>query len=41
VKNIPLLYSDKYPHAGGQDCYSVYFEDPDRIKIEISAPVMQ
>ncbi len=39
MKNIPLLYNDKYPHAGGQDCYAVYFEDPDRIKIEITAPV--
>jgi catechol 2,3-dioxygenase-like lactoylglutathione lyase family enzyme len=34
-KNIPLLYEDKYPYAGGEDYYAVYFEDPDRIKVEV------
>jgi len=34
-KNIPLLYSDKHPFAGGEDYYAVFFEDPDRIKVEI------
>ncbi|HET7153475.1 MAG TPA: VOC family protein [Candidatus Kapabacteria bacterium] len=38
IKNIPLLYHDKYPHAGGKECYAVYFEDPDRVKIEITVP---
>lgn len=36
-KNIPLLYADKHPFAGGEDYYAVYFEDPDRIKVEIVA----
>lgn len=30
-----LLYEDRYPHAGGKGSYTVFFEDPDRIKIEI------
>lgn len=36
-KNINVLYTEKYPHAGGDDHYAVYFEDPDRIKVEIIA----
>lgn len=35
VKNIPILYLDKHPYAGGPDYYAVFFEDPNRIKIEI------
>ncbi|MBK0348410.1 VOC family protein [Aerococcaceae bacterium zg-ZJ1578] len=31
-----LLYDDKYPYASGYEHYAVYFEDPDRIKIEIA-----
>ena len=34
-RNIVLLYDDKYPYAGGAEHYAVYFEDPDRIKVEI------
>lgn len=34
---ITELYSDKYPHAGGKDHYAFFFEDPDRIKLEIVA----
>ena len=34
-RNIVLLYDDKYPYAGGTEHYAVYFEEPDRIKIEI------
>ena len=34
-RNIVLLYDNKYPNAGGDEHYAVYFEDPDRIKIEI------
>ncbi|MBF0714674.1 VOC family protein [Gemelliphila palaticanis] len=30
-----ILYDEKYPYAGGSEHYAVYFEDPDRIKIEI------
>ncbi|WP_067841844.1 VOC family protein [Amphibacillus sediminis] len=37
-KGIPLLYPDKHPYAGGKDHYAVYFEDPDRIKVELVAP---
>jgi catechol 2,3-dioxygenase-like lactoylglutathione lyase family enzyme len=35
-KNIPLLYPEKHPRAGGPDNYGVFFEDPDRIKVEVS-----
>ncbi len=33
--NVKLLYDDKYPHAGGINCYSLYFEDTDGMKLEI------
>ncbi|MFD2830774.1 VOC family protein [Corticicoccus populi] len=35
--DIPLLYDGEYPYAGGGSHYAVYFEDPDRIKLEIAA----
>lgn len=34
-KNIRILYADKHPFAGGEDYYAVFFEDPDRIKVEV------
>ena len=34
-KQIPLLYEDKYPFAGGEDYYAVFFEYPDRMKVEV------
>ncbi|MGG3621999.1 VOC family protein [Bacillus gobiensis] len=37
-KGIPILYEDKQPYAGGPQHYAVYFEDPDRIKVELVAP---
>lgn len=36
-KGITILYSDRHPFAGGEDHYAVYFEDPDRVKIELVA----
>lgn len=36
-KNVPILYLDKHPYAGGPDYYAVFFEDPNRIKVEICA----
>ncbi|MBS4179019.1 VOC family protein [Lederbergia citrea] len=38
-KGIHILYADKHPYAGGQEHYAVYFEDPDRIKVELVAPI--
>jgi Lactoylglutathione lyase and related lyases len=35
--NIPMLYQERYPYAGGPKHYAVYFEDPNRIKVEIVA----
>jgi len=37
-KGIPILYTKNHPFAGGVDHYAVYFEDPDRIKVELVAP---
>ncbi|WDL99626.1 VOC family protein [Alicyclobacillus sp. ALC3] len=38
AKGIPILYEDRHPHAGGPDHYAVFFEDRDRMKVEIVAP---
>ena len=35
---VKILYTDKHPFAGGEKHYAVYFEDPDRIKVELVAP---
>ncbi|MED4205379.1 VOC family protein [Neobacillus mesonae] len=37
-KGITILYKDQHPFAGGDNHYAVYFEDPDRIKVELVAP---
>jgi catechol 2,3-dioxygenase-like lactoylglutathione lyase family enzyme len=37
-KGINILCLDKHPYAGGENHYAVYFEDPDRIKVELVAP---
>ncbi len=33
-----VLYNDRHPFAGGENYYAVFFEDPDRIKVELVAP---
>jgi catechol 2,3-dioxygenase-like lactoylglutathione lyase family enzyme len=37
-KNVQILYQDQHPFAGGKNHYAVFFEDPDRIKVELVAP---
>lgn len=37
-RGVPVLYADKHPFAGGGDHYAVYFEDPDRMKVELVGP---
>ncbi|MEK5067633.1 VOC family protein [Sporosarcina sp. FSL K6-1508] len=37
-KGVRVLYTAEHPFAGGKDHYAVYFEDPDRIKVELVAP---
>ncbi|MGP4078190.1 VOC family protein [Halobacillus sp. K22] len=37
-RGINILYQNEHPFAGGKDYYAVYFEDPDRIKVEFVAP---
>lgn len=34
---VNILYQDRHPHAGGNGTYAVFMEDPDRLKIEITA----
>lgn len=36
-RKATILYEDKHPFAGGEDYYAVFFEDPDRMKVEIVA----
>lgn len=36
-RGASILYPDRHPHAGGPDSYTVFFEDPDRIKVEVVA----
>ncbi len=36
-KGVTILYEEKHPYAGGPDYYAVFFEDPDRMKVEITA----
>ncbi len=33
-----ILYKDRHPFASGPSVYAVFFEDPDRLKLEIVAP---
>ncbi|MFK7904697.1 MAG: VOC family protein [Chitinophagales bacterium] len=37
-RGIEILYANKHPFAGGENYYAVFFEDPDRIKVELVAP---
>lgn len=37
-KGVKILYTNSHPFAGGNNHYAVYFEDPDRIKVELVAP---
>lgn len=37
-RNTKILYTNTHPYAGGDSHYAVYFEDPDRIKVELVAP---
>lgn len=36
-RGTTILYQDRHPYAGGEDYYAVFFEDPDRMKVEITA----
>jgi catechol 2,3-dioxygenase-like lactoylglutathione lyase family enzyme len=37
-RNLAILYQDRHPFAGGPNHYAVFFEDPDRMKVELAAP---
>lgn len=37
-RGTTILYTGRFPYAGGADHYAVFFEDPDRIKLELVAP---
>ncbi len=34
-RGVNILYEDRHPYAGGEGHYAVFFEDPDRIKVEV------
>ncbi|QQS28438.1 MAG: VOC family protein [Sphingobacteriales bacterium] len=34
-RGVTILYADRHPHA--EQYYAVFFEDPDRIKVEVVA----
>lgn len=35
ARGVTILYEDKHPLAGGPNYYAVFFEDPDRMKVEL------
>jgi catechol 2,3-dioxygenase-like lactoylglutathione lyase family enzyme len=37
-RNHIILYQDRHRFAGGSDHYGVFFEGPDRMKVELAAP---
>lgn len=37
-RGMTILYEDRYRQAGGTGNYALFFEDPDRIKVEVVAP---
>lgn len=37
-RGMTVLYEDRYPYAGGENHHALFFEDPDRIKVELVAP---
>ena len=38
-RGTKILYENKHPFAGGENHYALYFEDPNRIKVELVAPL--
>ncbi len=36
-RGVRVLYPDRHPYAGGPDHYAVFFEDPDGLKVEVTA----
>lgn len=34
-RGVPLLYENRYPYAAGLENYAVFFEAPDRLKVEV------
>ncbi|WP_404433448.1 VOC family protein [Sutcliffiella horikoshii] len=38
ARGVNMLYTDRHPYAGGENYYAAFFEDPDRIKVELVAP---
>lgn len=37
-RGVPILYEERHPYAAGPGYYALFFEDPDRIKVELVAP---
>ena len=34
-RGVELLYEDRHPYAAGKENYAVFFEAPDRLKVEV------
>lgn len=34
-KNMKILYEERHPFAAGNNTYALFFEDPDRMKVEV------
>lgn len=34
-RDVTILYEDRHPYAGGENYYAVFFEDYDRLKVEL------
>lgn len=37
AKGLKVLYADRHPYAGGSGYCALFFEDPDRMKVELVA----
>jgi catechol 2,3-dioxygenase-like lactoylglutathione lyase family enzyme len=37
ARGVTILYPNLHPYAAGKGCYAVFFEDPMRMKVELSA----
>lgn len=37
ARGLAVLYEDRHPYAGGKGYYALFFEDPDRLKVEFVA----
>lgn len=39
ARGLTVRYEGRHLHAGGEQTCALYFEDPDRFKVEVVAPL--